>query len=44
MSDLHYNKFHSIPRKIMQLCQLNLLNIDYPINEPSYIIGTCKKS
>ena len=39
-----YEKFDSKTRKIMQLCQLNLLTIDYPMILPNNVIGTCQKS
>ncbi len=38
-----YEKNDSKTRKITQLCQLNLLIIDYPTNGELSSIGTCKK-
>ena len=40
----HYEKYDNKTRKITQLCQLNLLTIDYPTKREIHSIGTCKKS
>ena len=39
----HYEKYDTKTRKIMQLCQLNLLTIDYPMHREYTAIGSCQK-
>ncbi len=36
-----YENFGNATRKIMQLCQLNLLITDYPVYLENNVIGSC---
>jgi hypothetical protein len=40
----HYEKNDNKTGKITQLCQINLLSIDYRTNLKKLLIGICKKS